>query len=446
MVGEQYDQQSQNQSHEGQTPEDHPGEHQLRNTHPAHTQFNNADAHVDSAGVPQANSSEEIEAQPEASQIDSAQNAAVASSSSQAHSNQTLSASDDSEQPASDCSYDQPSHNVELQSGFRVEPQVGARLTPEYGQLANTYPADYDPYIFGREPSNDHARGHEAVAQEQSSQSHQSNQAWPYQTANSNMSNGYGSNESRNNDYGSNGYYVDGNGNNAANNAGVNGNQGNTDPYANPFANPYSNPYGNAYGNPSYASTNDSQYSGPADGQYAPSQYGQHPNQYGQDPNQYGQNSNQNGNNQHQYGPHSYNQHPYQQQPYNQQNPYNNPYAQQPWNIDLNDPNQNPFYGRWDPYAVISIILVFTPLIFAGVFVGCLAIWRTTKLHMKGRGLAITAVVLGVVSIAVEVWLQMHGMTSQEFFQMMLNNLNQTGSDGNSISALGNSLSFFGAI
>lgn len=67
--------------------------------------------------------------------------------------------------------------------------------------------------------------------------------------------------------------------------------------------------------------------------------------------------------------------------------------------IDLNDPQQNPIYGHWDFYAIFSFIFALVssfPVLPA--LIGCLAIWRTRRFHTRGRGLAIAAVVINVLT------------------------------------------------
>lgn len=67
-------------------------------------------------------------------------------------------------------------------------------------------------------------------------------------------------------------------------------------------------------------------------------------------------------------------------------------------NINLDDPHQNPWYGRWDSYAVVSFVLsLFIPIL--GLVFGIVSMRRTRMFHMKGRGLAIAAVVISVASM-----------------------------------------------
>ncbi|MDO5688345.1 MAG: DUF4190 domain-containing protein [Pseudoscardovia radai] len=86
----------------------------------------------------------------------------------------------------------------------------------------------------------------------------------------------------------------------------------------------------------------------------------------------------------------------------NGQNGSNGPGNNSLWtpmgNIDLDDPHQNPWYGRWDSYAVISFVLsLFIPIL--GLVFGVVSMRRTRMFHMKGRGLAIAAVVISVASM-----------------------------------------------
>lgn len=76
--------------------------------------------------------------------------------------------------------------------------------------------------------------------------------------------------------------------------------------------------------------------------------------------------------------------------------------------IDLNDPQQNPIYGHWDFYAIFSFIFALVssfPVLPA--LIGCLAIWRTRRFHTRGRGLAIAAVVINVLTTIIVIWMTM---------------------------------------
>ncbi|MBW3087230.1 hypothetical protein KIH77_00530 [Bifidobacterium sp. 82T24] len=78
--------------------------------------------------------------------------------------------------------------------------------------------------------------------------------------------------------------------------------------------------------------------------------------------------------------------------------------------IDLDDPNQNPLYGRWDPAAIIGFVTALLnvpvlPLLLCG-----LAIYRTKTFRMKGRTLAIIGMVLAVLDIIIEVYMLAAGI------------------------------------
>ena len=92
--------------------------------------------------------------------------------------------------------------------------------------------------------------------------------------------------------------------------------------------------------------------------------------------------------------------------------------------IDLNDPQQNPIYGHWDFYAIFSFIFALVssfPVLPA--LIGCLAIWRTRRFHTRGRGLAIAAVVINVLTTIIVIWMTMHGISMDDMYQAMLNML-----------------------
>ena len=91
------------------------------------------------------------------------------------------------------------------------------------------------------------------------------------------------------------------------------------------------------------------------------------------------------------------------------------------YGIDVNDPNQNPLYGRWDSYAVIAFIfaLVFTVPVLPAVM-GGISVWRTGMFHMKGRGLAIAAIDINVLTTIVQIWMWVNGMDITDLTNQML--------------------------
>lgn len=80
--------------------------------------------------------------------------------------------------------------------------------------------------------------------------------------------------------------------------------------------------------------------------------------------------------------------------------------------VNLDDPAQNPWYGRWDSLSVIAFITTFF-MPFVGLVLGCFAMHRTRVFHMKGRGLAIASIVLSVVLLVFQFYLVRSGMYTQ---------------------------------
>ncbi|KFI46675.1 hypothetical protein GA0061078_0427 [Bifidobacterium bohemicum] len=103
--------------------------------------------------------------------------------------------------------------------------------------------------------------------------------------------------------------------------------------------------------------------------------------------------------------------------------------------IDMNDPSQNPLKGRWDAFAILAFVLAFIgnpvfPLIF-----GAISLHRTKKFHMKGRGLAWAAVIIGVLVLILEIWLWSQGFNPMDYMQQMLNSGSGNNGGGGSVNA-----------
>lgn len=111
--------------------------------------------------------------------------------------------------------------------------------------------------------------------------------------------------------------------------------------------------------------------------------------------------------------------------------PYNQPNRQPRYRngINLDDPYQNPLYGRWDPAAIIAFGSALLSIPVLPVILGAFAIWRTGLFHMKGRGLAIAAVVIGVLVTALDIYLMVTGMDAQQFI-LQLYGLDSYGGTG----------------
>lgn len=183
----------------------------------------------------------------------------------------------------------------------------------------------------------------------------------------------------------------------------------------------------------------------PQYGRYAQPEYGAMANQYpsGYNPYVYGAPENETQDSSRQNAgaqqPQQYSGQP--GNPYQNQNPYqNNPYGwntgpqnqygqQQPngrqprmrGNIDLNDPNQNPLYGHWDSYAILSLVFtILLPVPVVPALMGAVAMWRTKTFHMKGFWLGVAALVINVLYTIGVIWMAMHGISSTELYDQLL--------------------------
>lgn len=154
-------------------------------------------------------------------------------------------------------------------------------------------------------------------------------------------------------------------------------------PNNNPAMPQYAQPQGGAYGQP---------YGGPYVGQNGPQ------NPYGQQP----------------YGQPSYGAQPSQrQQPHN---PANGPVVFGPQGpIDLDDPAQNPMYGHWDSYGILSFIFaLFLPVPVLPALFGAVSLWRIKVFHMKGRGLAIAAIIINILYTIAIIWMMVNGVSTSD--------------------------------
>ena len=80
--------------------------------------------------------------------------------------------------------------------------------------------------------------------------------------------------------------------------------------------------------------------------------------------------------------------------------------------LNLDDPKQNPWYGKWDSLAIVAFISTFF-IPFVGLVLGCFSMHRTRVFHMKGRGLAIASIVISVALIILEFYLVRSGIYGQ---------------------------------
>ncbi|MCI1219888.1 MAG: hypothetical protein LKF99_05065 [Bifidobacterium sp.] len=126
--------------------------------------------------------------------------------------------------------------------------------------------------------------------------------------------------------------------------------------------------------------------------------------------------------------------------PYNPQNGGHEPGRPGGWpvrprmlnGVNLNDPNQNPLYGRWDSYAVVAFVIsLFNVPVFPALM-GGLAMWRTRTFHMKGFWLALAAVILNVLMTLLDIWMLSKGVSTEELYQWMLQQLSGGSGQGGS--------------
>ncbi|PJM72685.1 hypothetical protein CS006_08980 [Bifidobacterium primatium] len=78
--------------------------------------------------------------------------------------------------------------------------------------------------------------------------------------------------------------------------------------------------------------------------------------------------------------------------------------------IDLDDPAQNPLYGRWDPAAIIAFISALIGVPVLPVLLGAFAIYRSGLFRMKGRALAVAAVIIGLLTTAFDIYVMATGV------------------------------------
>lgn len=104
--------------------------------------------------------------------------------------------------------------------------------------------------------------------------------------------------------------------------------------------------------------------------------------------------------------------------------------------IDPNDPQQNPYYGRWDSLAIFSFVISIIGIPFLPILTGWLAMRRTKVLHTKGRGLAIAAVVIAILTVLADMYLWYMGITTADIMNFMMGLSGSTGGDGSAVSTV----------
>ncbi|MEE0653842.1 hypothetical protein [uncultured Bifidobacterium sp.] len=99
--------------------------------------------------------------------------------------------------------------------------------------------------------------------------------------------------------------------------------------------------------------------------------------------------------------------------------------------IDLDDPNQNVYYGRWDTSSIIAFVLsILLPVPFLPALLGSFGMYRTKLMRMKGFGFALAAVIINIVYSIAVIWMMINGVSTQEMLNDVLHMLGLNGSVG----------------
>ncbi|PAU69484.1 hypothetical protein B1400_0850 [Bifidobacterium italicum] len=101
--------------------------------------------------------------------------------------------------------------------------------------------------------------------------------------------------------------------------------------------------------------------------------------------------------------------------------------------IDLDDPNQNVYYGRWDTSSIIAFALsLLLPVPFLPALLGAFGMYRTKLMRMKGFGFALAAVIINVIYSIAMIWMMINGVSTQDVLNDMLHMLGLNGTAGGS--------------
>ena len=96
--------------------------------------------------------------------------------------------------------------------------------------------------------------------------------------------------------------------------------------------------------------------------------------------------------------------------------------------IDLDDPNQNVYYGRWDTSSIIAFALsLLLPVPFLPALLGAFGMYRTKLMRMKGFGFALAAVIINVIYSIAMIWMMINGVSTQDVLNDMLHMLGFSG-------------------
>lgn len=78
--------------------------------------------------------------------------------------------------------------------------------------------------------------------------------------------------------------------------------------------------------------------------------------------------------------------------------------------FDPDDPQENPMYGSWDAAAIIAFASALFAIPIVPLILGAIAIYRDKILHMRGRGLAIAAIIISLIYSALAVYFAVSGI------------------------------------
>ncbi|MBR2554241.1 MAG: hypothetical protein IKE94_05185 [Aeriscardovia sp.] len=97
---------------------------------------------------------------------------------------------------------------------------------------------------------------------------------------------------------------------------------------------------------------------------------------------------------------------------------YNNFYNQNFQQPQYQNPNfqnfqQNPYEGKWDGFAIIAFVASFFGLWFVSLPLAMFSLMRVKKMHMRGKGLAIAAIVLTIATFVFSIVMYSTGMEQQ---------------------------------
>lgn len=101
--------------------------------------------------------------------------------------------------------------------------------------------------------------------------------------------------------------------------------------------------------------------------------------------------------------------------------------------IDLDDPNQNPLYGRWDFAAIVGFVTALIGVPVLPIILCALSMYRTKLLRMKGRGLAIAGLVIGLLNLAVSLYMLIAGVDVYQLLSQLYG-VDLTGGSGDGTS------------